>query len=221
MRVLVIEDDASIGRGIVAGLQAHGMTAELVGDTAAALRALDAADCDALVLDRGLPGGDGLTWLRGLRARGRDVPALVLTARDAVADRIDGLRSGADDYMVKPFDLGELAARLHALVRRAGGRSSPTLDAGALSLDPVTGEAWLAGAPVELQRREAMLLAALLQANGRCLSADQLKDRLYGLDQPIGSNALNVHIHHLRRKLGSDVVQTVRGIGYRFGHVGE
>ena len=142
---------------------------------------------------------------------------LLLTARDTVEDRIEGLQGGADDYLVKPFDLGELVARLHALIRRAAGRGSNLVEAGALRYDPSSGEAWLHGEPVELSRRESTLLASLIQADGRCLSAEQLKDRLYGLDQEVASNAVNVHVHNLRRKLGADVVETVRGLGYRFG----
>jgi len=217
MRILVVEDDVLISRGIVAGLRAYGLTADAVRSVAQAVLALAAADCDAVVLDRGLPDGDGLELLARLRQRGNPVPVLLLTARDAVEDRIGGLQAGADDYLVKPFDLGELVARLHALVRRVGGRSTNEVEAGALRFDPSSGAAWLDGEPVELSRRESMLLASLIQAGGRCLSTEQIKDRLYGLDQEVASNAVNVHVHHLRRKLGADVVETVRGFGYRFG----
>lgn len=217
MRILVIEDDDLIARGIVAGLRAYGLTADTVATAAQAELALAHAECDAVVLDRGLPDGDGLDLLARMRQRGDQVPVLVLTARDAVGDRIQGLQSGADDYLVKPFDLGELVARLHALMRRTGGRGSNLVEAGPLRFDPSSGSAWLHGEPVELSRREATLLAGLVQADGRCLSMEQLKDRLYGLDQDVGSNAVSVHIHHLRRKLGADVVTTVRGLGYRFG----
>jgi DNA-binding response OmpR family regulator len=217
MRILVVEDDDLIARGIVAGLRAYGFTADTVPTAVQAEAALAHADCDAMVLDRGLPDGDGLVLLARLRERGVELPVLVLTARDAVEDRIEGLQSGADDYLVKPFDVGELVARLHALIRRAGGRSSNFVEAGGLRFDPSSGDAWLEGEPVELSRREAALLASLVQADGRCLSAEQIKDRLYGLDQEVASNAVNVHVHNLRRKLGADVVQTVRGLGYRFG----
>jgi DNA-binding response OmpR family regulator len=217
MRILVVEDDDLIARGVVAGLRAYGLTADAVATAAQAQAALACSECDAVVLDRGLPDGDGLALLAGLRRQGNAVPVLLLTARDAVVDRIEGLQAGADDYLVKPFDLGELVARLHALMRRAGGRSSNVVEAGALRFDPSSGDAWLEGEPVELSRREAMLLASLIQAEGRCLSTEQIKDRLYGLDQEVGSNAVNVHVHNLRRKLGPDVVATVRGLGYRFG----
>ena len=152
-----------------------------------------------------------------MRQSGDELPVLLLTARDAVEDRIAGLQGGADDYLVKPFDLGELVARLHALSRRAAGRSVNLIEAGSLALDPASGQAWLDGIPVDLSRRETALLASLMQAGGRCLSGEQLKDSLYGFEQEVGSNAINVHIHHLRRKLGADVIQTVRGLGYRFG----
>ena len=217
MRILVVEDDDLIARGIAAGLRAYGFTADTVPSAAQAELALANAECDAMVLDRGLPDGDGLSLLARLREAGSTLPVLLLTARDTVEDRIEGLQGGADDYLVKPFDLGELVARLHALIRRAAGRSSNLIEAGALRYDPSSGEAWLDGEPVELSRRESTLLASLVQADGRCLSAEQLKDRLYGLDQEVASNAVNVHVHNLRRKLGADVVETVRGLGYRFG----
>lgn len=217
MRILVVEDDNLIARGIVSGLRAYGLTADAVTTVAQAELALAHAECDAVVLDRGLPDGDGLGLLAHLRQSGNTVPVLLLTARDAVTDRIEGLQSGADDYLVKPFDLGELVARLHALMRRSGGRSTNIIEAGPLRFDPSSGEAWLQGESVELSRREATLLASLLQAEGRCLSSEQIKDRLYGLDQDVGSNAVSVHVHNLRRKLGADVIATVRGLGYRFG----
>ncbi len=219
MRVLVVEDDALIARGVVAGLRAHGFTVDAVGTAAEAETAVSSGHLDALVLDLGLPDADGTELLGRLRAAGHTVPILLLTARDAVEDRIGGLQAGADDYMVKPFDLGELAARLHALVRRADGRSVNFLESGPLKLDPTSGETWLAGVPVLLARHEAALLAALMAADGRCLTGEQLRDSLYGFEQDVGSNALNVHLHHLRRKLGAGVVETVRGIGYRFGGI--
>jgi len=157
--------------------------------------------------------------LQRLRAGGMTLPVLILTARDAVEDRIAGLRAGADDYLLKPFDLNELAARLHALLRRAAGRSVDVIEHGPLRLNPASGEAFLEGQAVVLSRRELALLAALLHARGGILSADQLKDSLYDFNEEIESNALNVHIHHLRRKLGADIIETVRGVGYRFSGV--
>ena len=220
MRVLIVEDDELIARGVVSGLRAYGLTADSVASVAQAELALHSGHCDAMVLDLGLPDEDGMQLLARLRQRGDTLPVLLLTARDAVEDRIAGLQGGADDYLVKPFDLGELVARLHALIRRAGGRGVNLIEAGSLSLDPASGQAQLDGAPVELSRRETELLASLMQAGGRCLTGEQLKDSLYGFDQEVGSNAINVHIHNLRRKLGSDVVETVRGLGYRFGKAG-
>lgn len=217
MRILVVEDDDLIARGVVAGLRAYGFTADRVSTAAQAEMSCEHIHCDAMVLDLGLPDESGLALLERLRNTRNALPVLILTARDAVEDRIRGLQAGADDYLVKPFDLGELAARLHALMRRAGGRSINFVEAGSLRFDPSSAEAWLDGRAVELSRREAALLASLIQANGRCLSAEQLKDSLYGMEQEVGSNALNVHIHNLRRKLGSTVVETVRGLGYRFG----
>lgn len=217
MRVLVVEDDALIARGIVNGLRAFGLTVDHVDSAANAELALRLGHCDALVLDLGLPDEDGMDFLKRLRTGNHPIPVLILTARDAVPERIAGLQAGADDYMSKPFDLGELAARLQALLRRAGGHSTPLLQHGVLQLDPGAGLAWLDQKPVELSRRESSLLAALMNAGGRYLSPEQLKDQMYGMSQEVGSNALNVHIHHLRRKLGNEVIITARGLGYRLG----
>ncbi|OHX11192.1 DNA-binding response regulator [Chromobacterium sphagni] len=217
MRILLVEDNELIALGILAGLRAHGFVADGVGTAAQAEAALATLDADAMILDLGLPDEDGMRLLARLRAAGCALPILVLTARDAVADRVAGLQAGADDYLLKPFDLAELAARLRALGRRAGGRGVDAMEDGPLRLDPARGEAWLHGRPLSLARRELALLAALMQARDRILSAEQLKDRLYDYSEEIESNALNVHIHHLRRKLGPDIVETVRGLGYRYG----
>lgn len=217
MRVLLVEDDDLIAHGIQAGLRAHGLTVEGVATAAQAEAALSAAHCDVVILDLGLPDEDGMSLLQRLRASGMALPVLVLSARDAVEDRVAGLRAGADDYLLKPFDLDELVARLHALLRRAAGRSVDVIEHGPLRLDSERGEVSLHGRPVVLSRRELALLAALLHARGRILSVDQLKDSLYGLSEEIESNALNVHIHHLRRKLGAGFIETVRGVGYRCG----
>ncbi|SFB04737.1 DNA-binding response regulator, OmpR family, contains REC and winged-helix (wHTH) domain [Collimonas sp. OK607] len=219
MRVLLVEDDESIAHGILAGLRAHGLTADKVGSAAQAEAALATSHCDVIILDLGLPDEDGMSLLHRLRAAGMALPVLILTARDAVEDRVAGLRAGADDYLLKPFDLNELVARLHALLRRAAGRSVDIIERGPLRLDPASGEVWLDGQAVILSRRELALLAALLQACGRILNADQLKDSLYHFNEEIESNALNVHIHHLRRKLGADLIETVRGLGYRIATV--
>ncbi|HCF2109227.1 TPA: response regulator [Pseudomonas aeruginosa] len=217
MHVLLTEDDDLIASGIVAGLNAQGLTADRVASAADTQALLQVARFDVLVLDLGLPDEDGLRLLQRLRQQGVDLPVLVLTARDAVTDRVAGLQAGADDYLLKPFDLRELGARLHTLQRRSAGRCVNVIEHGRLSYDPSTRETWLDGRPVELSRREQALLQALLNNRGRILSGEQLKDSVYGFGDEVESNALNVHIHHLRRKLGNAIVQTVRGLGYRLG----
>jgi two-component system response regulator QseB len=167
-----------------------------------------------VLLDLGLPRKDGLDVLRAARARRNEVPILVITARDAVADRIRGLDAGADDYLVKPFDLDELAARVRALVRRADGRAEPVVRHGAIALNPATREVTLRGRPVVLSGREFALLHALLARPGMVLSRAQLEERLYGWGEEVGSNAVEVHIHNLRRKLGAGTIRNVRGVGY-------
>ncbi|MBN8726202.1 MAG: response regulator [Xanthomonadales bacterium] len=217
MRVLLVEDDGLIASGIVAGLHAFGISCEHVSDGAEAQAVHAGSGFDAAVLDLGLPDCDGIELLPILRATDPALPVLVLTARDAVEHRLSGLNGGADDYLVKPFDLRELAARLHAITRRAQGRGEPAIKAGPLRLEPASGLAWLDGAPVELSRREIDILTQLASANGRWLRAEALHERVYGLDDPVSSNALNVHIHNIRRKLGAEAIQTQRGLGYRLG----
>ncbi|MBI7186713.1 response regulator [Pseudomonas aeruginosa] len=217
MHVLLTEDDDLIASGIVAGLNAQGLTVDRVASAADTQALLQVARFDVLVLDLGLPDEDGLRLLQRLRQQGVDLPVLVLTARYAVTDRVAGLQAGADDYLLKPFDLRELGARLHTLQRRSAGRCVNVIEHGRLSYDPSTRETWLDGRPVELSRREQALLQALLNNRGRILSGEQLKDSVYGFGDEVESNALNVHIHHLRRKLGNAIVQTVRGLGYRLG----
>ncbi|MBG6309919.1 response regulator [Pseudomonas aeruginosa] len=217
MHVLLTEDDDLIASGIVAGLNAQGLTVDRVASAADTQALLQVARFDVLVLDLGLPDENGLRLLQRLRQQGVDLPVLVLTARDAVTDRVAGLQAGADDYLLKPFDLRELGARLHTLQRRSAGRCVNVIEHGRLSYDPSTRETWLDGRPVELSRREQALLQALLNNRGRILSGEQLKDSVYGFGDEVESNALNVHIHHLRRKLGNAIVQTVRGLGYRLG----
>ena len=217
MRVLVVEDDELIGQGIVAGLRKHGITVHHVF-TAAAAEAAQMNDVfQALVLDLGLPDQDGMELLATMRSFEPNLPVLILTARDAMEHRLNGLQSGADDYMVKPFDLRELAARLHALVRRTQGRAAQAIEAGPLRLEPDSGLAWLHDEPITLSRREVDLLVHLAAAAGRWVPPDSLNERLYGLGEEVSSNALNVHIHNIRRKLGSEVIETARGLGYRLG----
>ncbi len=217
MHVLLVEDDPLVASGIVAGLRLLGLTVDAVSTAARARAALAASPFDVCVLDLGLPDEDGMVLLSSWRACGQSIPVLVLTARDALAYRVEGLRAGADDYLLKPFELDELVARLHALVRRASGRSSDTVAHGALSFSASAGEVRLHGVPIDLSRREMALLRALLNNPGRILSAEQLQASLYGFETDVESNAVNVHIHHLRRKLGAAIVETVRGLGYRLG----
>lgn len=217
MHVLLIEDDALVAAGIRSGLLVHDFVVDVATSIAEARAMFDGVTSDAVILDRGLPDGDGLDLLADWRAAGHEVPVLVLTARDAVADRVQGLQEGADDYLSKPFDLDELVARLQALIRRSAGRARPLIEHGPLCLDSVTREVTLSGHPVSLSRRELVLLEAFLQSPRSILSSERLKDSLYGLSEEVESNALNVHIHHLRRKLGTGIVETVRGLGYRLG----
>ena len=203
MRILLAEDDLLLGDGIRAGLRLEGDTVEWVTDGVAAENALVTDEFDLLVLDIGLPRRSGLDILRNLRHQGLLTPVLLLTARDKVADRVAGLDSGADDYLTKPFDLDELQARVRALTRRTTGRALPQLVHGELS-----------GQAVELAPREYALLRLLLENSGKVLSRNQLEQSLYGWSGDVESNAIEVHVHHLRRKLGNQLIRTVRGIGY-------
>ena len=217
MHVLLIEDDALLGDGVQAGLQAHGFSVAWVTRAADADAALDSTAFDLVVLDLGLPDRDGLSLLARWRRLSRDEPVLVLTARDGVEHRVAGLNAGADDYLVKPFDLDELVARLHALMRRSAGRAAPVIEYGGLRFEPAAQRLWLNGEAVTLPRRERALLQALLQSRGQVLTPVQLADRVYGWTDGVESNALAVHIHNLRRKLGDALIDTVRGEGYRLG----
>lgn len=217
MRALLVEDDELIGQGIVAGLRQHGITVHHVMTAAAAEEAQMEESYQVLVLDLGLPDCDGMDLLTRMRAFEPSLPVLILSARDAMEHRLAGLRGGADDYLVKPFDLRELAARLHALVRRTQGRAAQSIEAGPFRLEPDSGLAWLHGEPVTLSRREVDLLTHLATADGRWVLPDALNERLYGLGEQINSNALSVHIHNIRRKLGAEAIETARGLGYRLG----
>lgn len=217
MRILLVEDDASIAMAIQAGLGLQGFVVDAVDSLRQADLAVQTSHVSACVLDLCLPDGDGMTLLQKWRARRQGVPVLVLSARSAVPQRVDALRAGADDYLPKPFDLDELGARLQAVIRRAAGHASDRIDHGRLTLFPSRGEVLLDGARVTLRRRELALLQTLLQHPGQILTMDQLRDSLYGFDDRVESNAVNVHIHKLRRKLGADLIETVRGWGYRLG----
>jgi len=215
MRILLIEDDPLVGEGVQLGLKLQGMTVDWVDRGDLARQALHRAEHDAVILDLGLPDGDGLELLAGFRRGGGQLPVLILTARDAVDDRVTGLDAGADDYLVKPFDLQELGARLRALHRRPPSCVDSVLRHGPLRFDPATLLATVGdGGPVALPRREAMLLQLLLEQAGRVVTTESIHRRLYSWDEPVESNALAVHVHNLRRKLGRELIQTVRGVGY-------
>lgn len=214
MRILLAEDDPLLGDGLRAGLRQLGFLVDWVRDGEAAERELRAQAYSAAVLDLGLPLKDGMQVLAALRHAGITLPVLVLTARDGVPDRIRGLDTGADDYVVKPVDLHELAARLRALVRRAHGQPQERLAVLDMALDPAARSVTRAGLAVALSAREFDLLHTLMLNAGRVLSREQLEQHLYGWGQEVDSNAIEVHVHHLRRKLGNPLIQTVRGVGY-------
>ncbi len=214
MRLLLVEDDAMIGESVVKGLRHDGFAVDWVKDGDAAEHSLGAEDFDLMLLDLGLPRKGGLDVLRALRAAGNPIPVLILTARDAVPDRITGLNAGADDYLVKPFDLDELVARIHAILRRRSGRAEPVIRHGALVLNPISHEVSFEGRPLSLSAREFALLQALLERPGAVLSVARLQERIYGWDEEVGSNTVEVFIHALRKKLGPDFIKNVRGVGY-------
>jgi len=216
MRILLVEDDPMIGKTLHAALQREGYVVDWVKDGQAAKLALDTMD-DAyalVLLDLGLPKKSGIELLREVRRAGNKVRVLIVTARDDVADRVAGLDAGADDYLVKPFSQDELAARMRALLRRDVVRSDTVLRSGGIVLDPSARTVSRDGAPVELSKREFALLAALLERPGTALSKAQLEERLYGWGDEVESNAVEVHVHNLRRKLGADTIRTIRGVGY-------
>jgi two-component system response regulator QseB len=214
MRLLLAEDDRMIGESLARGLKQDGFAVDWVQDGRAAELALAEKVHDLLVLDLGLPRTEGLDVLRGMRRRGDGRPVLIVTARDAVADRVSGLDAGADDYVVKPFELTELAARIRALLRRSAGRADPVIQFGDIELHPVTRDVRLRGESVALSPREFALLEALLERPGALLSRAQLEEKLYGWNDEIESNAVEVHIHALRRKLGTEAIRNVRGVGW-------
>lgn len=214
MRLLLVEDDTMIGEALLDLLRAERHAVDWVRDGDMADTALRAQGYDLVLLDLGLPRRDGLEVLRAMRARKDRTPVLVATARDAVADRIAGLDAGADDYVLKPYDLDELLARIRALVRRAAGRAEPVYEHGTVSLNPATREASVKGEPVQLSAREWSVLEPLIARPGMVLSRAQLEEKLYGWKDEISSNAVEVYIHGLRKKLGAELIQTVRGLGY-------
>jgi DNA-binding response OmpR family regulator len=214
MRLLVVEDDPILGNGIEVGLKQAGYAVDWTRDGRGAQLALETTDYELVVLDLGLPRVDGMELLRQLRARGSDLPVLVLTARDTVRDRVGGLEAGADDYQVKPFDLSELLARIRALLRRAHGRSIGTIRYHDLVLAPDSLTVTRGDETITLSGRECAILVELLDHRGTALSRARLEEGLYGWNEEIESNAVEVHIHSLRKKLGSDLIKTIRGVGY-------
>jgi DNA-binding response OmpR family regulator len=214
MRVLLVEDDGMIAQGLQTALRQGSYAVDWVADGKSAQTALQDSVFDVVLLDLGLPQRDGLHVLRAMRQRGDATPVIILTARDETQQRIGGLDAGADDYIVKPFDLDEVMARMRSVLRRAAGRGDPAIQHGELRLDPVSRTVERNGVPVNLSAHEFSVLEALLQRPGAVLSRSQLEDRLYGWDDQIGSNAIEVYIHGLRRKLGNDAIRTLRGVGY-------
>jgi two-component system, OmpR family, response regulator QseB len=214
VRVLLVEDDAMIAQGLQTALRQSGFAVDWMRDGKSAADSLNTSVFDVVLLDLGLPQRDGINVLRELRKRGDSTPVIIVTARDEIQHRIAGLDAGADDYIVKPFDLDELMARMRSVLRRAAGRADPSIRHGEIRLDPVTRTVERSGVPVNLSAHEYAVLEALLQRPGAVLSRTQLEDRLYGWNEQIGSNAVEVYIHGLRRKLGSGAIRTLRGVGY-------
>lgn len=214
MRILVVEDDALLGDAIQAGLKQSGYAVDWMRDGVSADQALGTESYAAVVLDLGLPRLSGMEVLRRLRSRSKPIPVLILTAKDTVNDRISGLDAGADDYLLKPFDMGELAARLRALIRRASGKTELVLQVAGVKLDPAAHRVFYRDQPVELSPKEFAVLHALMLNAGKVLSRAQLEEQLYAWGEEVESNAVEVHIHHLRRKLSSELIETIRGVGY-------
>jgi two-component system OmpR family response regulator/two-component system response regulator QseB len=219
MRILLAEDDQLLGEGLSTGLRQDGYAVDWEKDGIQVESALKAESFDLLILDLGLPRRDGVDVLKRLRADGNSIPVLVLTARDAISDRVTGLDSGADDYMVKPCDLDELNARIRALVRRSKGRAQTLLRFSDIELDPAGFEVRQQGEHVDLSPREFSLLQTLMESSGRVVRRERLVQSLYSWDEEVESNTLEVHIHHLRKKLGAECIKTVRGVGYQLSKV--
>jgi len=214
MRLLLVEDNQNLGKGIHAGLNQAGYAVDWVKDGETAQSVLNSEKYDIAVIDIGLPGKSGLEVLEELRSKGDNLPVLILTARDTVNDRVMGLDSGADDYMIKPFDLDELNARIRALLRRCVGRSTPIIRHGSVEMDPAAHTIKKSGEIVELSNRAYAILQTLLENAGRVMSRTRLEQSLYSWKDDIESNAVEVHIHHIRKKLGNDLIRTIRGVGY-------
>ncbi|MGZ3235916.1 MAG: response regulator [Burkholderiaceae bacterium] len=214
MRILLVEDDVMIGEGVQTMLRAEGYIVDLAADGRLADAALSTEHFDLVLLDLGLPGMDGVEILRRVRARGKNLPVIIMTARDAVEDKIKGLDAGADDYIVKPFDVDELAARIRSALRRSAGYVEPEVEIQDVRIQPTTRQITRSGQPVQLSAREYAIVEALMLRPGAILSRAQLEERMYGWGDEIGSNAVEVHVHGIRRKLGDGFIQNVRGVGY-------
>ena len=214
MRIILVEDDLLLGKGIVAGLKQQDYIVEWFELGKPALMSLKHDFYDVMVLDLGLPDMSGLQLLTSLRKQGSQLPVLILTAQDSVENRIAGLDAGADDYLTKPFDLHEVYARIRALIRRMGGRAEPVIEYLDIQLNPAAHTVSQTGSAIDLSRREYGVLQELLENTGRVLSRTRLEESLYSMDDDVGSNAVEVHIHHLRKKLGNSLIRTVRGVGY-------
>lgn len=215
MRLLLVEDDPLLGEGLKMALARDGYTVDWLRNGKQALQALATDEFSVVILDLGLPGLDGIEVLTRTRAKGTTTPVLILTARDAIPDRVTGLDQGADDYLTKPFDIEELSARVRSLIRRSQGRSQPLLIHGDVQIDPAAQTLSKAGQTIDLSQKEFIIIRYLMEHKGRPISRSRLEEQLYGWDKEIESNALEVHIHNLRKKLGSDLIKTVRGVGYR------
>jgi len=214
MRIILIEDDELLGQGIEAGFKQQEYIVDWFQNGRSGLMSLEHETYDVMVLDLGLPDMSGLDVLKKLRKQGSKLPVLILTALDGVEDRIAGLDAGADDYLTKPFDLDEVYARIRALIRRMGGRADPAIQYKNIQLNPAAHTVTQDGKAVDLSRREYGVLLELLENTGRVLSRSRMEESLYSMDDDVGSNAVEVHIHHLRKKLGNDLIRTVRGVGY-------
>lgn len=214
MRLLLVEDDELLGDGVCTGLKQYGYTVDWVKDGQSAIQALSSENFDMVVLDLGLPKLSGLEVLKTVRGKNITTPVVILTARETVEDRVKGLDAGADDYIVKPFDLDELCARLRALQRRISARAKPEITHGNITLDPASHSVHLGEEELNISRREFVLLQKLLENPGRVLSREQLTQTLYGWGYDVDSNALEVHIHNLRKKFGTPLIRTIRGVGY-------
>lgn len=214
MRVLLVEDDRLLGDGVLTGLRQNGYAVDWVYDGNLAEAALRNENYDLVILDLGLPNQSGMEVLRRLRARGESTPVLIVTARDTVEDKVEGLDTGADDYLIKPFDLDELLARVRAVARRRSGRIAPIISHGDITIDPAAHKVTRSGHVVDISPKEFALLQALFDNEGRVVSRSRLEEGLYAWNEEVESNAIEVHIHHLRKKLGAELIRTIRGVGY-------